>query len=166
VGNQLFEGAEIIAHRAVPGRMKEAPTCELSRSCWTTPVARSLASGSEPSIRAPSRLARQLQRTTISTGSPPVPPTTLFEDRLVLDLDGTEAHLIHVGPGHQVGDTIVHVPREGVLFAGDVIFRSALHGRCGNPRGVAAGSRSHHLAGPDVIVPGHGPVCGIEGRWR
>jgi hypothetical protein len=23
-GNQLFEGAEIIAHRTVPGRMKEA----------------------------------------------------------------------------------------------------------------------------------------------
>ena len=46
-------------------------------------------------------------------------PTTLFDTRYELDLDGTEAHLIFVGPCHQAGDTIVHVPGEGVVFAGD-----------------------------------------------
>jgi len=40
-----------------------------------------------------------------------------------MDLDGTEVHLIYVGPCHQVGDTIIHVPKEGVVFAGDVLFR-------------------------------------------
>jgi glyoxylase-like metal-dependent hydrolase (beta-lactamase superfamily II) len=50
-------------------------------------------------------------------------PTTLFDTRYELDLDGTRVQLIYVGPCHQVGDTIVHVPKEGVVFAGDVIFR-------------------------------------------
>ena len=45
-------------------------------------------------------------------------PTTLFDERHVLNLDGTEVDLIYVGPCYQVGDTIVHVPAERVLFAG------------------------------------------------
>jgi glyoxylase-like metal-dependent hydrolase (beta-lactamase superfamily II) len=34
-----------------------------------------------------------------------------------------EVSLIYVGPCHQVGDTIIHVPNERVVFAGDVLFR-------------------------------------------
>jgi hypothetical protein len=49
--------------------------------------------------------------------------TTLFDDRYELDLNGTEGHVIDLGPCHQVGDAIVHVPKEGVVFAGDVLFR-------------------------------------------
>src|ERR1044071_1546803 len=50
-------------------------------------------------------------------------PTTVFDTRYSLDLNGVEVHLIYVGPCHQVGDTIIHVPRERVVFAGDVLFR-------------------------------------------
>jgi len=51
------------------------------------------------------------------------PSKTVFEDRHVLDLDGTEVLVVHAGPSHQIGDTIIHVPTEKVEFAGDVIFR-------------------------------------------
>jgi glyoxylase-like metal-dependent hydrolase (beta-lactamase superfamily II) len=69
-----------------------------------------------------------------------------------------------VGPCHQTGDTLIHVPKEGVVFAGDVIFR-----RC-TPMGWD-GTYAKWLANldfiislkPNVIVPGHGPICGIEG---
>ena len=44
----------------------------------------------------------------------PVPPATLFDERLLLDLDRLEVRLIHVEPCHRIGDTIVHVPAEGV----------------------------------------------------
>jgi glyoxylase-like metal-dependent hydrolase (beta-lactamase superfamily II) len=82
----------------------------------------------------------------------------------VLDLDGTEAHLIYVGTCHQNGDTIIHVPKEGVVFAGDVIFREC------TPMGWN-GTYEKWLKvldfiislKPKAIVPGHGPVCGIEG---
>ena len=102
-----------------------------------------------------------------STASRLVLPTTVFEERHVLDLDGTEVHLIYVGPCHQIGDTIIHVPKEKVVFAGDVIFREC------TPMGWN-GSYEKWLKildliislKPDVIVPGHGPVCGIEGAME
>jgi cyclase len=91
-------------------------------------------------------------------------PTTLFDTRYELDLNGTEVHLIYVGPCHQCGDTIIHVPKERVVFAGDVLFR-----RC-TPMGWTG---SYHKwfqcldllvqLAPEAIVPGHGPICGIEG---
>jgi len=90
-------------------------------------------------------------------------PTTLFDDRHVLDLDGTEAHLIHVGPAHQVGDVIVHLPSEAVLFTGDVLFHEC------TPMGWAGSYDQFFSAidtmiglNPAVVVPGHGPVCGID----
>ena len=91
-------------------------------------------------------------------------PTTLFDERYELDLDGTPVHLIYVGPCHQVGDTIVHLPEEGVVFAGDVVFRLC------TPMGWT-GSYEKWLQcldlitelNPTVIVPGHGPACELEG---
>jgi glyoxylase-like metal-dependent hydrolase (beta-lactamase superfamily II) len=94
-------------------------------------------------------------------------PTTVFEERHVLDLDGTEVQLIYVGPCHQIGDTIIHVPREKVVFAGDVVFREC------TPMGWNGTYEKWTKAldliislDPEVIVPGHGPVCGIEGAME
>jgi glyoxylase-like metal-dependent hydrolase (beta-lactamase superfamily II) len=91
-------------------------------------------------------------------------PTTLFDTRYELDLDGTEVHLIYVGPCHQVGDTIIHVPKERVVFAGDVVFRQC------TPMGWTGSFEKWFQCldliiqlKPEAIVPGHGPVCGIEG---
>lgn len=112
-------------------------------------------------------VAEQLKQDYDFDGIRLVLPTTLFEERHLLDLDGTEVHLIHVGPCHQIGDTIVHVPKEKVVFAGDVIFREC------TPMGWN-GSYEKRLKtldviislDPDVIVPGHGPVCGVEGAME
>ena len=164
-GNQLFEGAEIIAHRTVPGRMRQAADPRVRQKLLDDAsrlLPRLFLRARHPGALA---VARQLQRDYDFTGITPVPPTTLFEDRLVLDLDGTEAHLIHVGPCHQAGDTIVHVPAEGVVFAGDVIFRECTPlGWTGTyARGLQCLDRIIWLD-PEVIVPGHGPACGEIGR--
>jgi glyoxylase-like metal-dependent hydrolase (beta-lactamase superfamily II) len=166
-GNQLFEGAEIIAHRAVPGRMNEAADLQAVRKLLAD--ARRLLPRLRLRVVHPGALAaaRQLQRDYDFDGITPVPPTTLFEDRLVLDLDGTEAHLIHVGLGREAGDTIVHVPSEGVLFAGDLVFRDCAP--MGGPGTYAGWLQALDLViwlDPEVIVPGHGPVCGIEGAME
>jgi glyoxylase-like metal-dependent hydrolase (beta-lactamase superfamily II) len=68
--------------------------------------------------------------------------------------------LIEVGPAHTRGDTLVFVPRDRVLFSGDILF----HG--GHPI-VWAGPVSNWIAACDrilemeldVIVPGHGPLA-------
>jgi len=94
-------------------------------------------------------------------------PTTLFDTRYELNLDSTEVHLLYVGPCHQVGDTIIHVPKERVVFAGDVLFRQC------TPMGWTGSFDKWFQCldllvqlDPEVIVPGHGPVCGIEGAME
>jgi glyoxylase-like metal-dependent hydrolase (beta-lactamase superfamily II) len=166
-GNQLFEGAEIIAHRTVPGRMRQAADPRALQRLLDDAsrlLPRLFLRARHPGALA---VARQLQRDYDFTGITPVHPTTLFEDRLVLDLDGTEAHLIHVGPCHQAGDTIVHVPGEGVVFAGDVIFRQCTpNGWTGTYEKWLEALDLIISLDPEVIVPGHGPVCGIEGAME
>lgn len=163
-GNQLFEGAEIIAHRKVAERMPQVADPKETQQLLKA------ASSFLPSLLLkvlhPGALAigRQLLQDYNFDGIRLVLPTTVFDERHVLDLDGTEVHIIYVGPCHQAGDTIIHVPREGVVFAGDVLFRLC------TPMGWT-GSYAKWLKildfiislNPKVIVPGHGPVCGIEG---
>src|SRR3712207_7524042 len=45
------------------------------------------------------------------------PRSTLFPYTTLFRSD-----LIEVGPAHTRGDTLVHLPRERVLFAGDILF--------------------------------------------
>jgi glyoxylase-like metal-dependent hydrolase (beta-lactamase superfamily II) len=166
-GNQIFEGAEIIAHRTVPDRMKEAADPRVLRKLLDDAgrlLPRLRLRALHPGALA---IARQLQRDYDFDGITPVPPTTLFDERHVLDLDGTEVHLIHVGPCHQVGDTIVHVPAEGIVFAGDVVFRQcAPIGWTGTYAKWLGALDLIVWLDPEVIVPGHGPVCGVEGAME
>jgi cyclase len=163
-GNQLFEGAEIIAHRSVPERMKHAADPEESQKLLHgvghLPTRQAIQAVHPGLVAAGLQLLEDYNFDGIEL----VLPTTLFDTRYELDLDGTEAHLIYVGPCHQVGDTIVHVPKERVVFAGDVLFRQC------TPMGwTGSYEKWFHCIDllvqldPEVIVPGHGPLCGIEG---
>jgi len=163
-GNQLFEGAEIIAQRSVPGRMKQVAEPKESQQLLhgvgrllTRLVLKTL----HPGVVA---AGQQLLEDYNFDGIELALPTTLFDTRYELNLDGTEVHLIYVGPCHQVGDTIIHVPKEGVLFAGDVMFRQC------TPMGWTGSYAKWFQCldllvqlDPKVIVPGHGPICGVEG---
>ena len=163
-GNQLFEGAEIIAHRSVPERMKDVANPKETQRLLhgvgrllTRPLLKAL----HPGIVA---AGQQLRQEYNFDGIELALPGTLFDARYELDLDGVEVHLIYVGPCHQVGDTIIHVPRERIVFAGDVLFRQC------TPMGWTGSYEKWFQCldlivqlDPAVIVPGHGPLCGIEG---
>jgi len=163
-GNQLFEGAEIIAHRTVSERMKHVADPKETQDLLK--AADGFLSSLLLGVLHPGALAiaRQLRQDYNFDGIKLVLPTTVFDERHVLDLDGTDVHILFVGPCHQAGDTIIHVPKEGVVFAGDVLFRLC------TPMGWV-GSYAKWIRildlilslQPKVIVPGHGPVCGIEG---
>jgi cyclase len=163
-GNQLFEGAEIIAHRSVPERMKKVAEPEETQKLLHGVghlLTRMALKAVHPGLLA---AGQQLLEDYNFDGIDLVLPTTLFDTRYELDLDGTEVHLIYVGPCHQVGDTIIHVPKERVVFAGDALFRNC------TPMGWT-GSYSKWFdcldliaqLEPEVVVPGHGPTCGLDG---
>jgi glyoxylase-like metal-dependent hydrolase (beta-lactamase superfamily II) len=152
-GNQLFAGAEIIGHRLCAASFgKERPE--------TMQALKTLTGAADPALAS---FARALEPYDFS-GIELTPPTTLFDDRLALDLDGMCVELLYVGPAHTAGDVIVHVPQQRVVFAGDVLFRLC------TPIGWE-GTFAHWIAAldrivaldPAVVVPGHGPLCGIEG---
>lgn len=163
-GNQLFEQAEIIAHQTVPRRMHEVAHPRAIRRLVRgvdQRLIRWYLKRWHPGIFA---AGKQLREDYDFEGIKLVVPTTLFEERFELDLNGTEVHMIYVGPCHQIGDVIVHVPSERVVFAGDVVFTEC------TPIGWA-GTFENWLAAldlivrlnPEKIVPGHGPVCGLDG---
>jgi len=162
-GNQLFVGAEIIGHRSLPERMNEAADPSESQKLTHAVhhlLTRALLRTTHPGVLA---VAKQLDEAYDFDGIHLVPPTTLFDDVHVLPLDDAEVHLIHVGPAHQVGDVIVHVPTEGVLFAGDLLFnQSTPMGWVGSYQAFSDALDRILALEPATIVPGHGPVCGID----
>jgi cyclase len=88
------------------------------------------------------------------------PPELTFADRMSLHLSDFPVELRHVGRAHTSNDVLVWLPQQHVLFAGDLAFAG------GQPfllEGSVAGFR-HAIAqmrelAPEVLVPGHGPVC-------
>ncbi|MGS2590958.1 MBL fold metallo-hydrolase [Streptomyces hebeiensis] len=90
-------------------------------------------------------------------------PHVTFADRLTLHVGDTVAELIHLGPAHTRGDTVVWLPEQRVLFTGDLLM-SGVTPFC--PMGSVAGSLSAFAAlralGALTVVTGHGPVAGPE----
>jgi cyclase len=72
--------------------------------------------------------------------------------------------LLWVGPAHTGGDLLVHLPAERVVFTGDVLFRLCTPiGWDGTYDKWIAALDTIAALKPDVVVPGHGPISGVEG---
>jgi cyclase len=91
------------------------------------------------------------------------PPTQTFTGSLTLDVGGTAVDLIEVGPAHTRGDVLVHVPSARTVFTGDICFIGGTPITWAGPiaNWIAACDRIEAL-GVDTVVPGHGPVCGLD----
>jgi cyclase len=152
-GNQLFTGAEIIGHRLCAEAFgRESPE--------SMQVLRNASRSSNPVVTA---LARALSSWDFA-GVKLTPPTTLLDDRLTLDLDGCAVQIEYVGPAHTAGDVIVHLPAQHIVFVGDILFRlcTPIGWEGTFTKWLDALDRVIALQ-PEVIVPGHGPLCGVEG---
>ncbi|MFJ9647201.1 MBL fold metallo-hydrolase [Streptomyces sp. NPDC004244] len=87
------------------------------------------------------------------------PPDLTYNDRMTLHLGATEVQVVHPGVAHTTGDSVVWLPRQRVVFTGDLIFSG------GTPflaMGSLAGSlRALELLrslDAETVVPGHGPL--------
>ena len=90
-------------------------------------------------------------------------PTKTYRDRAELRVGGMRVELLHPGPAHTRGDTVVWIPDRSVLFAGDVVMSGAtpfcLMGSISGTLRTIAWLRG---LGARTIVGGHGPVGGPE----
>ncbi|MEY2422892.1 MAG: cyclase [Acidimicrobiaceae bacterium] len=91
------------------------------------------------------------------------PPFVCFEQRLDMYVDDRKVELDFVGPAHTTNDVIAWLPQHRVLFSGDLIFNGGTpFVVMGSVAGSLAALERLRLLGPDVIVPGHGAVCGLS----
>jgi cyclase len=151
-GNQLFDGAEIIGHRGCVERF----------AMFQPAAAEAIRTMADP----PEHL-RGLQHEFSPfdfSGIELTPPNRVIDGDLTVDLDGTRADIVYVGPAHTEGDLIVHLPDHGVVFAGDVFFhRCTPIGWEGSTAQWISALRTIEALAPEHVVPGHGPVCRVEG---
>jgi glyoxylase-like metal-dependent hydrolase (beta-lactamase superfamily II) len=76
-----------------------------------------------------------------------------------LRLGGRTLVITHPGAGHSPGDLLVWLPKERVLFAGDVLVEDGVSMVVdGNSTDLLRVLDTVERAGPAVVVPGHGAI--------
>ncbi len=93
------------------------------------------------------------------------PPFLTYTDGVTLWVDDRRCEVTHVGtPAHTTNDSVVWLPEQKVLFAGDLLF-------AGGTPFLVMGSLAGAIEvleqvvaplGAETVVPGHGPVAGPE----
>nr|ADE34489.1 SsfY2 [Streptomyces sp. SF2575] len=90
-------------------------------------------------------------------------PGVTYSDRMTLRTGDSEVRLIHLGPAHTGGDTAAWLPRQKVLFCGDLLMNGVTpFCLMGSVSGTLAAIDALRALGPTTVVPGHGPVGGPE----
>lgn len=84
-------------------------------------------------------------------------PTLVFDSSLTLWLGRTEVQIKHLGKGHSKGDTIAWLPKEKVLFSGDLVEEGATP-YCGDAYFKEWPETLEKLRAlkPEKLVPGRG----------
>ena len=84
-------------------------------------------------------------------------PTIVFDRELTIWLGGREVKIMHLGAGHTKGDTVAWLPKEKVLFSGDLVEEGATP-YCGDAQLQDWPATLDRLAAlkPKRLVPGRG----------
>lgn len=86
-------------------------------------------------------------------------PTMVFERELTMFLGKLEVRLIHLGPGHTKGDSIVWIPSQGICFAGDLVeFNAGVYTGDAYLADWPATLAALEALQPRQMVPGRGPA--------
>ncbi len=152
-GNQLVEGAVIIASKASAEEMVHV------RPAMMAAMIRNA-----DQLGAAGAYFARIFGDFAFDGIEPTPPNLTFEGRHELRVGSKRVELIEVGPAHTRGDVLVHLPDEGVVFSGDILFIDGTPIMWEGPvrNWIAACDRIIAMA-PKVVVPGHGPLTDVAG---
>ena len=92
-----------------------------------------------------------------------VVPQVGLEGRTVLEGARHSADLMIFERAHAGGDMVLHLPFEGIVFTGDIVFVGT-HPFIGqaDPQALLDALHAIERMRPKVVVPGHGPLGGIE----
>lgn len=87
------------------------------------------------------------------------PPNEIFSGTLDVQVGGKLVQVIEVGPAHSLGDALVYVPGDKVIYTGDILFTGGTPIAWYGPvkRWIDVCDRILGMD-VDVIVAGHGPI--------
>ncbi len=92
-------------------------------------------------------------------------PVITFDDSASVHINGEEIRLIHLGPGHTDGDSIIHFTKSGVVHMGDLFFNGRFPfvdlGSGGDIGGLLKNIEAALVKIPadSKIIPGHGALA-------
>ena len=92
-------------------------------------------------------------------------PQVGFPDHMVFDDGGHHVELTKVGPGHTLGDAIAYLPKERILFTGDLCLRRAgnnIADQDADPENWVKALDQLNQMDVAILIPGHGPVGNHE----
>ena len=152
-GNQLVDGAEIVASADCAAEMEiRPPEAFISRvNAW------------QDMGEAGAIIWELMGRKFDFAGIENRVPTRTFDRELTLNVGNKRVELTNVGPAHTRGDVLVHVPEDKTIFTGDIVFVGGHPVMWAGPVGNWIDA-CDHILGLDIetVVPGHGPVSGKE----
>lgn len=153
-GNQLLQGATIIASAACAREMNETPPQMLvaMQKNW-----RQMGEGAAFFYET---MGKNFHFDEVILTL----PTRTFDKELTLEVGAKEVRLVNAGPAHTGGDVMVYVPKDRTVFTGDILFVG------GHPV-MWAGPVDNWIRACDLIlgwdvetvVPGHGPITDKAG---
>jgi len=152
-GNELVEGAEIIASVAAAEEMKHESPATMRQFKEAAPR---LGNVGEFFLRCFGAFDFEgIERTL---------PTTTFEGRLERRVGDKRVELLEVGPAHTRGDVLVHVPDDRTIFTGDILFIESHPIIWAGPVGNWIDAcRRIEATDVETVVPGHGPITDKRG---
>lgn len=154
-GNELVGDVPIVAHDRCREQLLSGPRPEFLAGLAAADA------GGDPTLAYLKQVFARFDFSGITV----TPPTQVFDSGShALDVGGRRVELFHYGPAHTLGDVVVWVADERVLFTGDLLFLDVC------PL-VWDGTVTNWLAAidemlalePAVVVPGHGPVSDADG---
>jgi cyclase len=152
-GSQLVKGARVIASKKCAEEMEKSPPETLAALLEMA-----------PQLGEAGEFVSQMFGRFKFKGLSPLPVTLTFDKYLDFDLGNKRIRLMEVGPAHTRGDTLVYVPGDKTIFAGDILF-------IGGTPVIWAGPMKNWIDACDMMldmdvstfVPGHGPVTDKKG---
>ncbi|HXF66414.1 MAG TPA: MBL fold metallo-hydrolase [Burkholderiales bacterium] len=143
LGNPVFkaEGAVIVSHRDTRGMMQKYYTDEVKR-----------------------RLAYFTRHNLEQGELELLLPEVTFDSRFTIHLGGRTVELMHLGPGQNPGDTLIHFPHARTLFMGGPFSRRNWSNYSFTPsvEGWIALLRKAAAMDVDIYLGGHGDVATRE----
>ncbi|MES2042721.1 MAG: MBL fold metallo-hydrolase [Pseudomonadota bacterium] len=148
-GNQLVEGARIVASRAVAEAIEHDSPDRLLQVL-----------ANPDALGEGGRFMAEIFGKFDFTGIEMPPATDLFEGTLELMVGDKTVRLVDVGPAHTSSDVLVHVPEDRIVYTGDIMFHQG-------HIVIWAGPITNWIRACDLmlswdvetIVPGHGPIA-------